>query len=102
VFKVKTTGLSTYDGTRTLDAVTSFLSTLHHHFGPRAMELGLIDKCGILLTNGWAAAALLRFCDKAAIWANHRVPAYASAAVTWGDFSTAVKEAFIPPNAVTG
>jgi hypothetical protein len=29
MFNVKMTGLLTYDGTRTLDAVTSFLSTLH-------------------------------------------------------------------------
>jgi hypothetical protein len=101
VFNVKTTGLPTYDGTRTLDAVTSFLSTLHRHFGPRALELGLIDECGIPLTNGWAAAALLQFRDKAAVWANHRFPAYASAGVTWEDFTTAVKEAFIPPDAVT-
>jgi len=33
---VSMTGLATYDGTRTLDAVTSFQSSLHHHFEPRA------------------------------------------------------------------
>jgi hypothetical protein len=43
IFNVKTTGLPTYDGTRTLDAITSFLSTLHRPFGPRAQELGLTD-----------------------------------------------------------
>jgi chromosome segregation ATPase len=32
IFNVKMTGLPTYDGTRTLDAITSFLSTLHRHF----------------------------------------------------------------------
>jgi hypothetical protein len=101
VFNVKTMGLLTYDGTRTLDAVTSFLFTLHSHFGPRALELGLTDECGIPLTNGWAAAALLQFRDKVAVWANHCFPAYASTGVTWEDFSAAVKEAFIPPDAVT-
>jgi hypothetical protein len=42
-----------------------------------------------------------QFYDKVAVWANHRFPAYATTTVTWEDFSTAVKEAFIPPDAVT-
>ena len=101
IFNVKTTGLQSYDGTRTLDAVTSFLSTLHRHFGRRAQELGLTDECGIPLTTGWAAATLLQFDDNAAVWANHWFPAHASADIAWEDFSAAVKEAFIPPDAVT-
>jgi hypothetical protein len=101
LFNIKMTGLPTYDCTRTLEAVTSFIFTLHRHFGPRAQELGLTDQLGIPLTNGWAAAALLQFRDKAAVWANHRFPAHASAGVAWKDFSVAVKEAFIPPDTVT-
>jgi hypothetical protein len=101
VFNVKTTGLPTYNGTRTLDAVTSFLSTLLRHFGPRALEFGLTDECGILLTNGWAAAALHQFRDKAAVWANHRFPVYVCTGITWEDFSAAVKAAYITPDAVT-
>jgi uncharacterized membrane protein YgcG len=45
--------------------------------------------------------ALLQFRDIDAVWANHHFLAYASAAVTWEDISTAVKEAFIPPDTVT-
>ena len=83
------------------DAVTSFLSTLHSQFGPCTQELGLTDECGIPLIHGWAAAALLQLCDKAAVWANHRFPAHASAGIAWEDFSAAVKQVFIPPDAVT-
>jgi len=101
IVNVKITGLPTYDGTRTLDAITSFLSTLHCQFGPCAQELRLTDKCGILLTNGWAAAAFLQFRGKAAVRANHRFPAHASAGLAWEDFSATVKEAFIPPDALT-
>jgi hypothetical protein len=101
IFNVKTAGLSTYDGTRTLNTTTSFLSTLHRHLGPRTQELGLTDECGIPLTNSWAVAALLQVRDMAAVWANHQFPAHASAGVAWEDFSAAVKEAFIPPDAVT-
>jgi len=100
-FNVKMTRLPTYDGTRTLDPITSFISTLYHHFGPYAQKLGWTDESGIPLTNGWAAMALLQFRKKAAVWANHRFLAHASAGVAWEDFSAAVKEAFIPPNAVT-
>jgi hypothetical protein len=53
------------------------------------------------MTNGWGAAAALQFRDKAAVWANHCFPAYASTGVRWEDFSGTVKEAFIPPDAVT-
>jgi hypothetical protein len=53
------------------------------------------------LTNGWVAAALLQFRDKAAVWANHWSPAHASAGIAWEDFSATVKEAFIHPDAVT-
>jgi hypothetical protein len=45
--------------------------------------------------------ALLKFCDKTAVWANHGFLVHASAGVAWEDFSAAVKEAFIPPDAVT-
>ena len=101
IFNVKMTRFPTYDGMRTLDAITSLLSSLHRHFGPRGQELGLTERCGIPLTTGWAAVALLQFRDKAAVWANHQFPAHASAGVAWEDFSAAVKEAFIPPDAVT-
>jgi hypothetical protein len=101
IFNVKMTELLTYTGLRTLDAVTSFLSSLHHQFRPRTQELDLTDECGILMTNSWAAVALLHFRDKAAVWANHNFPVYACADVTWEDFSATVKEAFIPPDAVT-
>jgi hypothetical protein len=101
MWNVKMTGLPTYNGTRTLDAVTSFLSTLPRHFGPYAQELGLTEESGILLTEGWATAALLQFRDKAAVWGNHRFPGHTSAGVAWEDFSAAVKEAFIPPDALT-
>ena len=101
IFIVKTTGLPTYDGTRTLDAIPSFLSTLHRHFGPRAQELGLTDEFGIPLTKCWAAVALLQFRYNASVWANHRFPAHARAGVAWEDCSAAVKEAFIPLDAVT-
>jgi hypothetical protein len=101
ICNIKTTGLLTYDGTRTLHAVTSFLSTLHRHFEPCAQKLGLTEECGLVLTEGWAAAALLQFRDKAAVWGNHRFPAHTSAGVAWEDFSAAVKEAFIPPEALT-
>jgi hypothetical protein len=63
--------------------------------------LGWIDEYAIPLTNCWATAALLQIRDKAAVWANHRFPAFACAAVTWEDFSTSVKEVCIPPDAVT-
>jgi hypothetical protein len=101
VFNVKMMGLPTYNGTRTLDTDTSFLSTLPRHFGPHALEIRFTDECGSPLTNGWAAVAQLQFRNKAAVWANHCLPAHASAGVTWEDFSTAVKEVFIPSDAVT-
>jgi hypothetical protein len=101
IFNVKPTALPTCNGARTLDTITSLLSTLHHHFRPRAEELGLTDECGIHLRNGWAVAALLQFRDKAAVWANHRFLLDPSAGVAWEDFSAAVKEAFIPPDTVT-
>jgi hypothetical protein len=101
IFNVKTTGLPTYDGTRTLDAVMYFLCTLHRQFRPRAQEFGLPAEYAMPLTNGWAAAALLQFRDQVAVWANHWFPAHPSAGVAWEDFSATVKEAFIPPDAVS-
>ena len=101
VFNVKATGLLTHDGTRTLHAVISCLSTMHRSFGPSAQELGLADEYGIPLTNGRATAAMLQFHDKAAVWANHHFPVHASAGVAWEDFSAAVKEAFIRSDSVT-
>jgi len=101
VFNLTTTGLPTYDGTRTLHAVTAFLSTLHHNFEPHAQELDLTEQFGIPLTNGWATVALLQCHNQAAVWVNHPFAVHASAGVAWEDLSTPVKEAFIPPNAVT-
>ena len=48
----------------------------------------------------FADAALLQFHDDALVLGNHRFPAQAHAGVAWEDFSAAVKEAFIPPDAV--
>jgi len=98
---VKMTGLRTYDGTRTLDSTTSYLSTLHCHFRPYVLEMGLPDECGILLTNSWAAAELLQFQDKDAVWANHHVPVYASASILQDHHSAAVEEAMINSDSVT-
>jgi hypothetical protein len=67
---------------------------------PSAQEIGLTDEFGIPLTNGWAAAALLKFRDKGAVWANHRFPVHASTGIAWEDFSATVREAFIPPDTV--
>ena len=63
--------------------------------------LSSTDEFGIPLTNSWATSALLQFHDEGAVWANHRLPAHASAGIAWEDSSAAVKEAFIPPDAVT-
>jgi len=101
MIKSDTTGLWTYNGTRTLDAITAWLSTWHCQFTPCAQELGLTEECGISLTMSWTAAALVQFHDNPAVWANHGFPADASAGVAWDDFSAAVKEALIPHNAVT-
>jgi hypothetical protein len=98
---IKMTELSTYNGTKTLEAVTSFLSTLHHHFGPSAQESGLTDESGILLTNSWAAMALRQFPDEATVWANYRFLVYTSVGIIWKHFSAAVKEACITSNTVT-
>lgn len=70
IFNIKTTRLLTFDAPRTLDAITFFLSTLHCHFGASAQEVGLRDKLGIVLKNGWAAVGLLQFCNNSAEWAN--------------------------------
>jgi len=40
IHNITMTRLPTYNGTITLDTFTSFLSTLHRHFGPHAQELG--------------------------------------------------------------
>ena len=101
IFNFKMSGVPTYHRMRTLDAVTSFISTLHRHFGPHPQVLGLTDDGGIPLTDGWAAVALLLLCDKAWVWDNHRFPAHGSAGVAWEHFSAGVRETVIPPNAVT-
>jgi len=100
IFNLKIPRLLTHDGSRTLDTITSIRSNLHWHIGPPAKKLGLKDKFGILLTNGWATTALLQFCDKVAIWANHRFRTYTSVGLVWEDFSTEVKKAVIHPNTV--
>jgi hypothetical protein len=101
MLNVKTMGLSTYGGMRTIDAGTSCLFTLHRYFGPCALVLVLTNQCGIPLTNAWASAAWFQFSNKASVPANHYCPAYQSTGVTWEDISNAVKADFIPSDTVT-
>jgi len=86
---------------KTPNAITSFLSSLHRHFGPRAQQLDLTDKFAIPLKNGWTATVLLQFGDTAAVCANHQLLVHTSTDIAWEDFSATVKEPLIPPNAVT-
>jgi len=51
-FDIKTTGWLDYDRLRILDAVTIIYFTLHHHFGPCALELDLAEEFSFLLTDG--------------------------------------------------
>jgi hypothetical protein len=45
--------------------------------------------------------ARLQFCTNASSWANLQFRVYTSTAVAWKEFSTAIKEAYIPPDTVT-
>jgi len=81
--------------------VTSFLSTLHCHLGPAGEEFSSTDELGIPLKIGWATVALVQFCDKAALLANHLFTVHARAAIELDDLSAAVNEALTPLDAVT-
>ena len=59
---IQTSGMMTYNGTRTLETVIFFVFILYRHVGTYAKDLGLTDIIAIPLTNCWAAVALLQFC----------------------------------------
>jgi len=101
VFNIPMTGLPTCNDMKTIDAITSFISTLDPQCGPHAQELGLTDEIGILLKNGSASVAQLQCHENAAVWANHRFPVHPSAGITWEDISASVDGAMIPPDVVT-
>jgi len=68
IYNVQSTRLLTYYGTRSLDTVACFLSTLHRHIGPYAQNLGFTDQYSISLTNGWASKLQLQFGRRTSSW----------------------------------
>lgn len=52
IFNFKIPRFQPYDRMKTLDAITSFRSRLHCHFGPHSQEFWLTAEFGILLTYG--------------------------------------------------
>jgi len=100
-FNVNTIGLPPHDIMNTLHTITTFPFTLNYHCGPRDLELGLRNMCGILLTQSGAAVALLQSCVKFALCTNHKFLVHGNPGVACDNYSAAVHKAFISPNVLS-
>jgi hypothetical protein len=91
-FCVKSSNLPMYDGTRTLDDVTTFLFPLERHFKNAAQAIGWVG------TMGWGEQAMLQLKGDAATWARHHFPI--STNIEWSTFCTELKAKYILSNAL--
>src|SRR5258706_6962511 len=101
-FTITDTGrrnLPKFSGTRTLEAINSFITALEREFRVRNAELQREPVDGVERTEGWATYAILQLEDAAAIWAKHTFPV-AGPATTWEMFLSKLRSTYEPADAV--